>query len=73
MLKTVWIMPKGKVKWYNAERGFGFIAPEDGTEVLFADSEKFLNELQELQVGSVVNYKVLNHKKGKEATDIQLY
>ncbi|SES28406.1 cold-shock DNA-binding protein family [Pedobacter rhizosphaerae] len=66
-------MPKGKVKWYNAERGFGFIAPEDGTEVLFADSEKFLNELQELQVGSVVNYKVLNHKKGKEATDIQLY
>ncbi|WP_421939376.1 cold-shock protein [Pedobacter sp.] len=63
-------MPKGEVRWYNAERGFGFIAPDDGTELLFADSEKFLSKLKEPNVGSIVNYKVLVHNKGKEAINI---
>ena len=28
-------MEKGKVKWFNAEKGFGFIETESGTDVLF--------------------------------------
>ena len=46
-------MPKGTVKWFNMTKGFGFIAPDDGTKDVFvhisAVEQAGLNELREGQ------------------------
>ncbi|PWS33127.1 cold-shock protein [Pedobacter paludis] len=65
-------MPRGIVKWYNPNRGFGFISPEDGTEVVFADCEDIVGKFKELKEGLEVDYKVLNFKKGKQAVEIKM-
>jgi CspA family cold shock protein len=66
-------MATGTVKWFNAEKGFGFISPEDGGEDLFAhysaiasDGYKSLNE------GQKVEYEVTQGPKGPQASNIRL-
>ena len=64
-------MATGKVKWFDATKGFGFITPEDGSKDVFAhhtaiagDGFKTLSEDQE------VTYDVTEGAKGPQATNI---
>ena len=64
-------MVTGKVKWFNAEKGFGFITPDDGSKDVFVhhtaiagDGYKTLNENQE------VTFDVTEGAKGPQASNI---
>jgi CspA family cold shock protein len=52
-------MPTGKVKWFSAAKGFGFIAPDDGTADVFLHISKVEEaSLPTLESGTVLQYSV---------------
>jgi len=64
-------MAKGTVKRLMRERGFGFIAAEDGREILFHHSELQNVEFDNLQQGDQLEFNVTKGDKGPKATDIK--
>ena len=64
-------MPYGTVKWFNDAKGFGFIAPEDGSADVFvhfsAISSKGFRSLQE---GQRVSYEETTGPKGAQAASV---
>lgn len=56
------------VKWYNEEKGFGFIIVEGGSDVFFHRSE--IQGFQSLSEGQSVDFEVREGKRGPEATKI---
>lgn len=61
----------GTVKWFNNSKGFGFIAPDDGGEDIFAHFSSIqMNGFKALKEGQRVSYKVVPGQKGKQAIDI---
>lgn len=64
-------MSTGKVKWFNGEKGFGFIAPDDGGADLFVHhSEVKTTGYSSLNEGQKVEYTVGEGKKGPCATNV---
>jgi CspA family cold shock protein len=66
-------MPAGTVKWFNGEKGYGFITPEDGSKDLFvhfsaiqAEGYKSLNE------GQKVEYEATQGQKGPQASKVRV-
>jgi CspA family cold shock protein len=60
---------KGKVKWFNERKGFGFITPDDGGEDLFVHHSNIAMEgFRALQENQAVEYETGQGKKGPEAT-----
>lgn len=56
----------GKVKWYDTEKGYGFIFPEGGKkEVFLHRTELERSGYKVLNVGDFVNYEIKTDKKGK--------
>lgn len=65
-------MSTGTVKWFNDAKGFGFIAPDDGGEDLFAHfSEIQDNGFKSLKEAQRVSYEVKTGPKGKQASCIK--
>jgi CspA family cold shock protein len=64
-------MPTGKVKWYNGQKGFGFIAPDDGgTDVFVHVSAVERAGLSGLAEGQTVTYDVkMDTKRGKSSAE----
>lgn len=66
-------MENGIVKWFNAEKGFGFIMPENGGKDLFAHFSEIRSEgYKSLQENQRVSYTAGQGAKGPQATDIRI-
>ncbi len=65
-------MPAGTVKWFNATKGFGFIAPEDGGADLFVHhSDIDVQGYRELNEGQRVEFTVEAGQKGPKAAKVR--
>ena len=63
----------GTVKWFNETKGFGFIAPDDGSEDLFAHFSEIQGQgFKTLAEKQRVQFEVTQGKKGLEASRIQV-
>jgi cold shock protein len=64
-------MAQGTVKWFNSEKGFGFIAPDDGSGDVFVHySEIQGNGFKSLEENQRVEYSVGQGQKGPQATAV---
>jgi CspA family cold shock protein len=64
-------MPSGTVKWFNAEKGFGFITPDDGSQDLFAHYSAIQTSgYRSLDEGQRVEFEVTQGQKGPQASNI---
>ena len=66
-------MSKGKVKWFDSTKGFGFIAPDDGSKDLFVHHSEIQSggEYATLNDGQVVEYEVGQGQKGPCANKVK--
>ncbi|WP_067825933.1 cold-shock protein [Nocardia inohanensis] len=64
-------MVQGTVKWFNAEKGYGFIAREDGPDVFVHYSEIEGNGYRQLEEGQSVSFEITEGKKGPQAAAVQ--
>ena len=66
-------MPTGRIKYYNAEKGFGFIAQDSGdADVFLHNSSVKYWEDDELRIGQRVEYDIVNGKRGLVAQDVEV-
>lgn len=63
-------MPRGKVKWFDRRKGFGFIESEDGTDVFVHYSEIKSEGFRSLEEDQEVEFEIKKGPKGDQATNV---
>ena len=64
-------MPTGKVKWYDVEKGFGFLSKDDGGDV-YVRSSALPEGVASLKAGTRVEFGVAQGRKGDQALQVRL-
>ena len=65
-------MPEGKVKWFNEQKGYGFISRDDGDDVFVHYSEIVSEGFKTLVEDQAVTFELKEGPKGLQATNVQV-
>lgn len=63
-------MLKGTVKWFNAEKGYGFIAGEDGKDIFVHHTGIFMTGYRKLDEGQEVEYELEEQEGRSKAVNV---
>ena len=63
-------MNKGTVKWFNNQKGYGFISDEQGNDVFVHYSGLNMEGFKSLEEGAAVEFEVINGEKGPQAVNV---
>ena len=63
-------MAKGTVKWFNDQKGFGFITPEDGPDVFVHHTAIQSDGFKTLAEGQAVEFEITKGPKGNQAQNV---
>ena len=61
---------KGTVKWFNSSKGYGFITPEEGSDVFVHFSAIKGDGYKSLEEGDKVEFEITTDQKGSKAKDV---
>ena len=64
-------MAKGTVKWFNGQKGYGFIEQADGGKDVFVHVNSLAAGVTTLAEGQTVEYRVEEGQKGPQAADVR--
>ena len=64
-------MPTGKVKWYDAEKGFGFLSQEDGPDV-YVRAEALPEGTTTIKAGTRVEFGIAQGRRGDQALQVRV-
>lgn len=65
-------MARGKVKWFDERKGFGFITPDDGGPDLFVHHTNIVGQgFRSLDEGQEVEFEIGQGRKGPQATNVR--
>ena len=65
-------MSKGTVKWFNNQKGYGFITAEDGKDVFVHFSGLNMEGFKTLEEGAAVEFDITDGAKGPQAVNIEV-
>jgi CspA family cold shock protein len=66
-------MPQGTVKWFNGDKGFGFIEPDDGGKDVFVHFSAIQGSgYKTLEEGQRVSFETSQGQKGPQADNVQI-
>lgn len=63
-------MNKGTVKWFNAEKGYGFITTDEGKDVFVHYSAIQIDGFKTLDDGDAVSFEVVQSDRGEQAANV---
>src|SRR4029077_15403837 len=70
-LGRCWVMAQGPVKWFNADKGYGFIAVDGGRDVFVHFSAIQMDGYRSLEEGQRVEFDIENSDRGPQASAVR--
>ena len=64
-------MPTGRVKWYDVQKGYGFVTSDEGGDV-FLPKSALPGEVTDLKAGQRIEFGVVDSRKGAQAMGVKL-
>ncbi len=63
-------MSKGTVKWFNNQKGYGFISDEEGNDVFVHYTGLNMDGFKTIEEGQAVEFEIVNGAKGPQAANV---